>query len=93
MAQKIDMQDLQWSVCGMGRIDEKSPIDLKKSTITYPTDIRQSGVPVMLIPKKVRFSKKIGRTVYDVTGHFDAEGSRSVLQQFRELILSNGMQN
>ncbi|NCB52322.1 MAG: hypothetical protein EOM54_10625 [Clostridia bacterium] len=93
MVQKMDMEDLQWTVCGMGRIDETNPIDLKKSTILYPTDIRQSGVPVMLIPKKIRFSKKVGRTVYDVTGHFDAEGIRSVLQQFRELILSNGLQN
>lgn len=93
MAQIIDIQDLQWAIRGMGRIDETRPIDLRKSTIPYPTDIRQSGIPVMLVPKKIAFTKRVGRTVCDVTGHFNAEGEKSVLQQFRELILSDGPQN
>ena len=45
MVQKMDMEDLQWTVCGMGRIDETNPIDLKKSTILYPTDIRHRAFP------------------------------------------------
>ena len=93
MTLKMDMQNLQWAVCGMGRLDVENPIDLEKSTAAYPADMQLSGVPVMLIPKKIRFSKRIGRVVYDVTGQFDTEGSRSALQQFRELILSNGLQN
>ena len=34
------------------------------------------------------FKMKIGGTVYEVSTHFDPEGSRCVLQQFRDLILS-----
>lgn len=34
------------------------------------------------------FRMKIGGTVYEVSTHFDPEGSRCVLQQFRDLILS-----
>ena len=32
------------------------------------------------------FRMKIGGTVYEVSTHFDPEGSRCVLQQFRDLI-------
>ena len=32
--------------------------------------------------------KKIGGTVYDVTAHFDIEGKETILQQFKDLILS-----
>lgn len=34
------------------------------------------------------FKMKVGGTVYEVSTHFDPEGSRCVLQQFRDLILS-----
>ena len=34
------------------------------------------------------FSMKIGGTVYDVTTHWNTEGSQTVLQQFKELLLS-----
>ena len=35
------------------------------------------------------FSMKIGGTVYDVTTHWNTEGSQTVLQQFKELLLSH----
>lgn len=37
------------------------------------------------------FKIKIGGTVYEVSTHFDPEGSRCVLQQFRDLILSEDL--
>lgn len=37
------------------------------------------------------FKMKIGGTVYEISTHFDAEGSRCVLQQFRDLILSEDL--
>ena len=37
------------------------------------------------------FRMKIGGTVYEVSTHFDHEGSRCVLQQFRDLILSEDL--
>lgn len=35
------------------------------------------------------FSMRIGGTVYDVTTHWNTEGSQTVLQQFKELLLSS----
>lgn len=34
------------------------------------------------------FKVKIGGTVYEVTTHFNESGKQSVLQQFRDLLLS-----
>ena len=34
------------------------------------------------------FTMKIGGTVYDVSTHFSTDGKQSVLQQFRDLLLS-----
>ena len=34
------------------------------------------------------FTTKIGGTVYDVSTHFSTDGKQSVLQQFRDLLLS-----
>lgn len=34
------------------------------------------------------FSMKIGGTVYEVSTHFSDDGSQSVLQQFRDILLS-----
>lgn len=34
------------------------------------------------------YTMKIGGTVYDVSTHFSADGKQSVLQQFRDLLLS-----
>ena len=37
--------------------------------------------------RKDTFSMKIGGTVYDVTTHLKTEGNRTVLNQFKELLL------
>ena len=37
------------------------------------------------------FTMKIGGTTYEVTTHFNTEGNQSVLDQFKSLILSEGL--
>lgn len=37
------------------------------------------------------FKMKIGGTVYEVSTHFNPEGNQCVLQQFRDLILSEDL--
>ncbi len=38
------------------------------------------------------FKMKFGGTIYEVSPHFNPEGNRCALQQFRDLILSEGLQ-
>ena len=86
MSQKMNFKNLNLAICGTGRIDETQPIDLVKYTTGYcPT--RNKPIPVMLVPGKIRFSRKIADTVYDVTGCFDLEGKQTMLQQLKGLIL------
>lgn len=40
---------------------------------------------------KSDFTMKIGGTVYDVSTHFSTDGKQSVLQQFRDLLLSQNL--
>ena len=78
-------------VYGGGKIDEKKPIRLKD--YIHPVEINgEVGYPVCSVPKAVSVSKTIGKTVYDVTVDFDAEGKQSLFQQFKTLIL-NASQN
>lgn len=37
------------------------------------------------------FSTKIGGTTYEVSTHFNSEGTQSVLEQFKKLILSENL--
>ena len=37
------------------------------------------------------FTTKIGGTVYEVSTHFSTDGKQSVLQQFRDLLLSQNL--
>lgn len=37
------------------------------------------------------FTMKIGGTVYEVATHFSTDGKQSVLQQFRDLLLSQNL--
>lgn len=39
--------------------------------------------------KEDTFSMKIGNTIYDITTHLKNEGKRTVLNQFKELLLAN----
>ena len=39
--------------------------------------------------KQDHFSLRIGGTFYDVTTHLKADGKRTVLNQFKEMLLAN----
>lgn len=86
MVQKIKYQDMPLYMTGMGTIDDSRPIDLLEYALPV-SKCKHAVYPVSVIPKRITVSKKIGRTVYDVTADFDVDGKRTVLQQFKELIL------
>lgn len=91
MLQKVNFKDLNLVICGTGRIDETQPIDLVECTTGYCPTLNRP-IPVMPIPGKIRFSRKIADTVYDVTGCFDLEGKQTMLQQLKDLLLSHPME-
>ena len=86
MVQKIDLKNLPFVICGPGRVPDYEEIDLA-GCVTPPNNTME-GIPVRVLPKQYSFSMKIGGTIFDVTTHFNANGRQSVLQQFRDLILS-----
>ncbi|MFR4877861.1 MAG: hypothetical protein ACLUBZ_13325 [Ruthenibacterium lactatiformans] len=71
---------------GPGRISDDMPIDLTEYVM--PRDIAYREKVVRRKNYQQCFSMKIGGTVFDVTTHFNTEGRQTVLQQFRDLILS-----
>lgn len=87
MIQKIKFNDCI-AIRGMGRVDETRPIDLQEYVMPRSQAIQVIPLPIMPIPQKVCLSKKIGSTVYDVTANFDLDGKETILQQFKDLILS-----
>ena len=86
MIQKINFQDIL-AIKGMGRVDDSRPIDLQEYAITNDKKATEP-VPVASIPRRISLSKKIGKTVYDVTANFNLDGKETILQQFKKLILS-----
>ena len=87
MIKKYDLTSSHIAICGMGRIDNSNEIDLEEYAIPQGRETVKRP-PVQNIPKQINISRKIGRTVYDITANFDIESKRSVLQQFMQLILS-----
>ena len=87
MIQKIKFNDCV-AIRGMGRVDETRPIDLREYVIPKSKTLRATPLLIMPIPKKICVSNKIGKTVYDVTAHFSLDGKETILQQFKNLILS-----
>lgn len=52
---------------------------------TEATEIKDNPVE----EKQDHFSLRIGGTFYDVTTHFKTDGKRTVLNQFKEMLLAN----
>ncbi len=50
--------------------------------------LQQTPEPKDLILGESTFQTKMGGTTYEITTHFNNKGRQSVLEQFRELILS-----
>lgn len=87
MIKNYDLSNTHIAICGMGRIDNSNGFELEEYAIPQGRETVKRP-PVQNIPKQINISRKIGRTVYDVTANFDIESKRSVLQQFMQLILS-----
>ena len=91
MVQKMSIKEMNLAICGTGRIDETRPIDLAEYAMGY-APCRNTQIPMMAVPQRVRFSRTIADTVYDVTGSFDMEGKQTLLQQLKELLLKQSME-
>ena len=87
MIKNYDLTNSHIAICGMGRIDNSNGIDLEEYAIPQGRETVKRP-PIQNIPKQINISRKIGRTIYDVTANFDIESNRSILQQFKQLILS-----
>ena len=58
--------------------------------------LKQTNIPIeSLAPifdkDNLNFEIKIGGTIYEVYSHFNIEGKQSVLEQFKNLILSQNL--
>ena len=58
--------------------------------------LKQTNIPIeSLAPifdkDNLNFKIKIGGTIYEVCSHFNIEGKQSVLEQFKNLILSQNL--
>lgn len=69
-------------------IDQNEPINLAQEILPRFPDIRIESGKLVRFSGENEFSLKIGGTTYDVSTHFSDKGTQSVLEQFRELILS-----
>ena len=87
MIKNYDLTNSHIAICGMGRIDNSNGIELEEYAIPQGRETAKRP-PVQDIPQQINISRKIGRTVYDITANFDIESKRSILQQFMQLILS-----
>ena len=87
MIKNYDLTNSHVAICGMGRINNSNGIELEEYAFPQGRETVKRP-PVQNIPQQINISRKIGRTVYDITANFDIESKRSVLQQFMQLILS-----
>ena len=69
-------------------IDENEKINLSQEILPRSPDIRIESGKLVRFSGENEFSLKISGTTYDVSTHFSNKGKQSVLEQFKELILS-----
>ena len=69
-------------------IDENEKIHLLQEILPRSPDIRIESRKLVRFSGENKFSLKIGGTTYEVNTHFSKKGNQSVLEQFKELILS-----
>lgn len=74
---------------GTGRIEDPESIDLTESVNPDLVIDGNLAYTVINFPKRIKFSKEYGNTVYDVVANFSSEGKETVLKQFQKLILSD----
>ncbi|MEY8509831.1 hypothetical protein AALA78_16690 [Lachnospiraceae bacterium 42-17] len=69
-------------------IDENEKINLSQEILPRCPEIRIENGKLVRFSGENEFSLKIGGTTYEVNTHFSRNGKQSVLEQFKELILS-----
>ena len=84
---KITIKPSLVSRKGKGRIKTDIPVDFMVYAIPEPDEIKQTE-EFHIIPDEIKVSKEIHGIVYDVMGVFDGKINKSLLQQFKEIILS-----
>ncbi|MEY8336185.1 transposon-encoded TnpW family protein [Lachnospiraceae bacterium 47-T17] len=72
-------------------IDENETINLSQQILPRSPDIRIESGKLVRFNGENEFSLKIGGTTYEVNTHFSKKGKQSVLEQFKELILSENL--
>ena len=69
-------------------IDENAPVNLAQALTPRCPDLRMESGKLVRFSGENEFSVKIGGTTYEVSTHFSDTGRQSVLEQFKNLILS-----
>ena len=69
-------------------IDENEKINLSQEVLPRCPDIRIESGKLVRFSGENEFSLIIGGTTYEVNTHFSKKGKQSILEQFKELILS-----
>ena len=72
-------------------IDENEAINLSQEVLPCSPDIRIESRKLVRFSGENEFSLKIGGTTYEVNTHFSKKGKQNVLEQFKELILSENL--
>ena len=75
---------------GSGRINDDIPVDFMEHVIPKSDEIKQTE-ELHIVPDEIKVSEQIHGIVYDVTGVFDGKINKSLLQQLKEIILSEQM--
>lgn len=89
LVDRSKLKDCNLFVEGTGRIEDSETINLTESV---NPDLVIDGNPAYTainFPKRIKFSKEYGNTVYDVVADFSSEGKDTILKQFQKLILSD----
>lgn len=69
-------------------MDESENINLLQAVTPRCSDARIESGKLVRFSGENEFSMKIGGTTYEVNTYFSTKGKQSVLEQFKELILS-----
>ena len=72
-------------------VDKNEKINLSQEILPHSPDIRIETGKLVRFSGENEFSLKIGGTTYEVNTHFSKKGKQSVLEQFKELILSENL--
>lgn len=84
---KITIKPSLVSRKGKGRIKTDIPVDFMEYAIPESDEIKQTE-EFHIVPDEIKVSEEIHGIVYNVTGVFDGKLNKSLLQQFKEIILA-----